>query len=144
PNDFGRALDEGYADYFAGTINNDPEIGEYAAGYAGGLRSLANGHRFPDDVNYPVTGAPEAHWTGMIWGGTCWEGRAALGPAVADALVFRSLYYQPDHRADFATAARGLLEADHALYQDAHEAVLRQILANRGLPAPQTTPAAGS
>jgi Zn-dependent metalloprotease len=144
PNDFGRALDEGYADYFAGTMNNDPEIGEYAAGYAGGLRSLANGHRFPDDVNYPVTGAPEAHWTGMIWGGTCWEARAALGPAVADALVFRSLYYQPDHRADFATAARGLLEADHALYQDAYEAILRQILANRGLPAPQTTPAAGS
>jgi bacillolysin len=144
PDDFGRALEEGYADYFAGTMNNDPEIGEYAAGSPAGLRSLANSHRYPDDVNYPVTGAPEAHWTGMIWGGTCWDVRAALGPAVADALVFRSLYYQPDHRADFATAARALLEADHALYQESHVAILRGILASRGLPMPQPAPAAGS
>jgi Zn-dependent metalloprotease len=144
PDDFGRALEEGYADYFAGTMNNDPEIGEYAAGSPAGLRSLANSHRYPEDVNYPLTGAPEAHWTGMIWGGTCWDVRAALGPAVADALVFRSLYYQPDHRADFATAARALLEADHALYQESHVATLRGILAARGLPMPQPAPAAGS
>jgi bacillolysin len=143
-DDSGRALEEGYADYFAGTMNDDPEIGEYTAGSPAGLRSLANSHRYPDDVNYPVTGAPQAHWTGMIWGGTCWEARAALGPAVADALVFRSLYYQPDHRADFATAARALLEADHSLYQGAHDAVLREVLARRGLPAPQPAPAAGS
>jgi Zn-dependent metalloprotease len=141
PDDFGRALEEGYADYFAGTINNDPEIGEYTVGSPGGLRSLSNDHRYPDHVNYPLTGAPQAHWTGMIWGGTCWQIRAALGPAVADALVFRSLYYQPDHRADFATAARALLEADNAVYRGAHDAVLRQVLAHRGLAAAQPAPA---
>jgi Zn-dependent metalloprotease len=133
-NIFGQALEEGYADYFACTINNDPDMGEYTAALIRGMRCLENSHRYPDDVIYPTFHGPEPHWTGMIWGGACWDLRKALGAAVADQLVFHSIYYQSDDgSADLQTGAMGVLQADQELYGGEHQAVIRQVMQRRGL-----------
>jgi Zn-dependent metalloprotease len=133
-DDFGDALNEAYASYFACTINNDPDHGEYTIGDPRGYPNMENSHRYPDDVNHPRTGKPQAHWTGIIWDGACWDLRKALGATVADSLVFRSIYYQPEYgRADFQTAARGVLEADRELYGSAHEEVIRRVMRERGI-----------
>jgi Zn-dependent metalloprotease len=132
--DLGNALQEGYADYFACTINNGPEMGEYTADDPKGMRNLENSHRYPDDVDDPGTGEPERHWTGMIWGGACWDLRQALGAAVADQVIFHSMYYLPnDGSATFETAAEGLLAADAELYGSAHREVIRQVMSRRGI-----------
>jgi hypothetical protein len=134
PDDFGAALSEAYADYFACTINDDPAQGEYIVADAKGLRNLANDHRYPGQIKYPRTGKPEAHWTGLIWGGACWDLRQKLGPTVADQLVFRSIYYQPaEGSADFETAALGVLEADEMIYGGGHEETIRQVMSQRGI-----------
>jgi hypothetical protein len=133
-NVFGAALNEGYADYFAATINNDAEMGEFASGHPLGIRNLANERRFPADVNHPRLGQPESHWTGQIWGGACWELRQKLGAQVTDGLVFGSLFFLPrDGKATLSSAAEALLQADKGQYQGAHADAIRQVMEQRGL-----------
>ena len=70
----------------------------------------------------------------MIWGGACWDLRQALGAAVADRLVFHSIYYQPDDgSAALQTGALGLLQADQELYGGNHQAAIRQVMERRGI-----------
>lgn len=133
-NVLGHALSEGYADYFACTINNDPDFGEYVSALVRGLRSLENTRRYPDDIIDPDFLKPEAHWIGMIWGGACWDLRTKLGAAVTDRLVFQSIYYQPDDgNADLKTGAMGVLQADQDLHSGAHQALIRQVMERRGI-----------
>jgi Zn-dependent metalloprotease len=133
-DDFGGALQEAYSDYFACTINNDPDMGEYSVADTRGMRNLRNRHRYPDDVNDPYFDAPEEHWTGLIWGGACWDLRLKLGPAVADQLVFHSMYYLPeDGSATFSSAAQGVLAADQEKYAGAHKVVIREVMRLRGI-----------
>jgi Zn-dependent metalloprotease len=139
-NVFGAALNEGYADYFACTINDDPGEGEYVVASDRGLRNLQNHHHYPEDVNHPRRREPEAHWTGMIWGGACWDLRQKLGAAVADQVIFGALFYlSQDGDADFQAAAQAVLAADQERYSGTHQEVIRQVMSQRGLlqPAPQ-------
>jgi Zn-dependent metalloprotease len=134
-NDYGGALQEAYADYFACTLNNDPDMGEYSMGNLRGMRTMQHRFRYPDDVDDPHIGEPEEHWTGKIWGGACWDLRQKLGPAVADQVIFHSMYYLPeDGTATFEKAAQAVAAADEERYAGAHKAVIREVMAARGIP----------
>ncbi len=83
------AMNEGFADYFAGAIAEDPEIAEYAApAFAGPARSLDEDRACPRDL----TG--ESHDDSRIWSSALWEIRQGLAPddrAAMDASVFTVL-----------------------------------------------------
>lgn len=136
-DDWGTALNEAFADYFACAINGNPAMGEYSIGRGAGLRNLTSPNRFPSHVNHPARGLPESHYTGIIWGSACWDLRRRLGPEVADRVLFESLYFlPPDGSATFPVALAAVLEADGALHGGRHKEAIRETFAARGIREP--------
>ena len=81
------AMDEGFADYFAGSFTNDSRHGE---GY-GGTRDLDNNEQYPGKDTYNI----EGHSGGEIIGGAAWDLRERLinvmgaqGASFTDNLIF--------------------------------------------------------
>lgn len=130
------ALHEGYADYFACSLTNDAQIGEYVVGERGTpyLRHLRHEKTYQDFTGFDV------HIDGEIWGITCWKIREALGARVANRLVYDSLWFLPAN-ATFPDAAEGLLQADVNLFGGEHLAELEAVFAEQSIgeePAPHT------
>lgn len=73
-------LTEGLPDYWSTTRNDRSDSAELADGTP--IRDSDNDARVPQSV------LGEAHWDGVVIGGTTWEIREALGPAATDALVY--------------------------------------------------------
>lgn len=67
----GYSMDEGFADYFACALNDDPIVGENVLG-----RSVENNEQYP---NGPY--ALEGHEGGKIISGACWDFRKKIGPS---------------------------------------------------------------
>jgi hypothetical protein len=90
-NDESYAFDEGFADYFAGALTEDPRHGE---GY-GGTRTLDNNNMYTDKASYNI----EGHTGGTIIAGAAWDIRESLrarlgneqGASLIDNLVFDAL-----------------------------------------------------
>ncbi|MEZ4470537.1 MAG: hypothetical protein R3F60_06990 [bacterium] len=82
-----RAMNEGLADYFAGTLANGSAIGVFGIGELAPdqVRDLADARICPDDL------FDEVHADGRVIGSTLWAVREALGPQVTDRIVFRAL-----------------------------------------------------
>ena len=86
-------FDEGFADYFAGAITEDPVHGE---GY-GGTRTLDNTAQYTDKDSYNI----EGHTGGTIIAGAAWDLRESLmarmgntnGSLFADNLIFDALFH---------------------------------------------------
>jgi hypothetical protein len=117
----GPAMDEGLADYFACTLNNDPILGEDV----GVSRNL-------DNNTYVWDPSQEAHWNGQVVGGACWDVRQAVGTAIADNLVFRALQVSPKARS-FSEFADNVVIADNNYYAGAHRAQISQAFAQHGI-----------
>jgi len=89
-NDESYAFDEGFSDYFAGAITEDPRHGE---GY-GGTRTLDNTP--PTQYTDKATYNTEGHTGGTIIAGAAWDLRESLrarlgnaqGASLADNLIF--------------------------------------------------------
>lgn len=82
------AMNEGFADYFAASLTDQPIIGEYGIGsFAGAhmVRDLSKPRRCPDDLT------TEIHADGKIVGSALWAVRKALGGEMADGIVLRAL-----------------------------------------------------
>ena len=122
------ALHEGYADYFACSITNDPEIGEFVVAKTGEryLRNLRNQKTYQD-----FTGT-DVHADGEIWGVTCWKIREALGERVTDILLYEGLWFLPPN-ATFADACEGITQADTDLFSGEHLAELENIFIEQKL-----------
>ncbi len=130
------ALHEGYADFFACSMTNDAQIGEYVVGQSGKpyLRNLRNNKTYQDFTGFDV------HLDGEIWGITCWKIREALGTRIADRLLYESLWFLPGN-ATFLDASDGILQADTDLFSGEHIAELETIFAEQHIgeePTPQT------
>jgi Zn-dependent metalloprotease len=90
-NDESYAFDEGFADYFAGALTEDPRHGE---GY-GGTRTLDNNNEYTDKATYNI----EGHTGGTIIAGAAWDIRELLrarlgnvqGASLIDNLIFDAL-----------------------------------------------------
>jgi Thermolysin metallopeptidase, catalytic domain len=108
-HDSSRAMSEGYSDYFAATVLNDPLIGEdFAPSYP---RTCANKNKFPRSF------AGEEHEIGTVWAGLLWGLRQepGVGQEVADALMLLSLSYLGPWRT-ILQGLDALLQADRVLF----------------------------
>lgn len=122
------ALHEGYADYFACSLTDDAQIGEWVMASRGEphLRDLTNRKRYPGDIE------GEAHADGEIWSGACWDLRRALGRKGADCLVAESMHFLPEF-ARFSDAAIGVVQSDENVNSGRNAAAIGKILSARGL-----------
>jgi Zn-dependent metalloprotease len=134
-DNYGLAMNEGYADYFACSQLNDPNQGEWLLQARPDLwRNLTNTNKYPTNVLPPGTSDFEPHYAGMIWSGALWDLRVALGQTIADKIAFGALFYFPqDGHASFEIGLQTLLAADSALYGGAHVQTIRQKLNARGI-----------
>jgi hypothetical protein len=97
PNGPNGAMHEGFSDYLACTMTNQPHVGVgfYVNPQDGYLRNIDNNKRYPNDI----TGEP--HNDGLIISGALWNARQALSPypmGYADSLWHFARYAEP---ADF-------------------------------------------
>lgn len=102
------ALDEGTADYFACTVNDDPILGGSALAAAGGQRDLTKN---PGKCPEVVFGEP--HMDGGLVGNATWRIRQALGREVGDPLIWSSIQLLHGG-ATFADFAGGILKGTTA------------------------------
>ena len=112
-NNLPGALNEAYADYFAGSLSEDSTIGDYAltdtepieicgvplgTGGANLARDMSNLRTCPDDL----TG--EVHADSELFSSALWVIRKDLGPEVADKIILGALLGFTQ-TTDFGTAA---------------------------------------
>ena len=131
------ALNEGWSDYWAATINGDGAIGEYVANSSIGLRRAK--YAIPADPrhdSYRDLGNEgfEPHNDGEIWAATLWDLRAQLGATTTNRLVFRGLRFTPT-RPSFLAARDGILQADQNLNGGANRCTIWTVFARHGMGA---------
>lgn len=84
------ALNEGWADYFACTVNNNSLVGEgFYVSSGSALRNINNTNRYPEDI------INEVHYDSQIISGAMWDLRELLGAELADELVLRGMKLEP-------------------------------------------------
>jgi hypothetical protein len=89
------AMHEGFSDYVAATMLNDPRIGVGFFGPGTVLRSVANSRRTPEDL------VGEPHADGLILAGALWDVRTFLGTVLADSLWHYARYGLSDTYDDY-------------------------------------------
>ncbi len=95
------SMDEGIADYFACSANDDAELGEGSLG--GQIRDLADTSKTcPNDMQ------GEVHGDGELIGSFGWSLRLELGAPIADQLVWGAVLSMPQG-GDFSDFAQGIL-----------------------------------
>jgi hypothetical protein len=82
-----RAMNEGFADYFAATLSEGADIGVWGIGQLSPaqVRNLTEPRRCPDDL------IDQVHTDGRIVGSALWALRGELGAELTDAIVWRAL-----------------------------------------------------
>jgi hypothetical protein len=88
------AMNEGWADYFASTINNNSCMVE---GFQGNpcLRNLSNTLRYPDDW------VGEVHNDSRIFSGAMWDLRSLIGKNLTDNLIIRTMKMEAHSFSEF-------------------------------------------
>ena len=118
-------MDEGFADYFACTVNND----HLAAEDVGVNRDLQNQLRIPNDWDPYYD---PSHNNGRIIGGACWDLRQFVGQAAGDNLVFKALQLSP-HAYGFGDFLSNLIAVDNSYYSASHVIPIRIAFAKHGI-----------
>lgn len=95
PFNASAAMAEGFSDYFAATIRNDPRIGLGFRGAGSILR------RIDVDRIYPQDWVGESHTDGLIIGSALWDMREALGASRADSLFHFARFGYADNYDDY-------------------------------------------
>lgn len=101
------AMEEGTADYFSSTVNDDPIVGEASLG------------QYARDLTQDVDQCPnslfgESHEDGKLIGTTTWAIRTAIGKELADPLIWNTMATLPDSPS-FGDVADGLQKGADAL-----------------------------
>lgn len=98
------ALNEGWADYFACTVNNNSIAGEgFNVSTGDSVRIINNTYRYPEDI------AGEVHDDSQIISGAMWDLREILGAELADELILRGMKLEPQ---DFEEYLEDILIVD--------------------------------
>ncbi len=128
-NNLPGALNEAYADYFAGAITNASAVGNYALndlgtfavcgfplGSGGNLaRDMANTRTCPDDLT------AEVHADSEIFSSALWQIRTELGAVDADRVILAGVL-SLTNASDFQVAAEATIDAARDLLGEAAEA----------------------
>ncbi len=151
------AIGEGFSDFLAAVMNDDPCWGEYvtlgasACGGLPGARWLQNENVYPadfeacPDVDYNGVSADgaeseEVHCGGQVWGGALWDLLELIGGGlptqqardIALTLVLESQFYL-DQQASFNEAAAAICLADSILYDGSHAVGIGAAFSGRGI-----------
>lgn len=131
-NPFSGSIDEGIADYFACSQNDDAELGEASLGPLGAIRNLTDtSKKCPNDL------IGEVHADGELIGSLSWSIRETVGAAAADRIVWGALEsLMPG--ANFDDFAQGIKASTQALVDDgtitaADQTAVLGVLTQRGL-----------
>jgi hypothetical protein len=116
------SMDEGLADYFACTINNDPAEAEDC----GLTRNLSNTYQFDP------TKSDAIHWNGQVIGGACWDLRQVVTQSICDNLVFKALQISP-HAHNYSDFLNNVITADKSCYSGSHYIPIKVAFANHGI-----------
>lgn len=108
-----RGLSEGFSDYFAASLLDDPRLGPFIAGDREGARNAADPSlRFPRDYR------GEEHDMGAVWAAVLWALRGRAG-ADTDRLVVESLDFLGP-ASTFEEARTALRTVDDRLFGGRH------------------------
>jgi len=113
-SEYGDAMNEGNADFFAFLRTKNTKIGDvvWATQSPPYLRDINSTRMYPNDVDDPVDftpPVPEAHYTGQIWSGYLYDLYKILGGRTLN-YVFQGFYYFDP------TKAGGLASGSYAQY----------------------------
>ena len=133
-----RAMDEGFADYFAATLNEDPRIGEQVA--LPSSRNVNNNTR--TYVPYSST-FQDPYWNGGVIGGACWDLEEVIGEYKTRRLIFRAMQITP-HARTFANFAYNMVVADQNFYGGDHRNQIIAAFNAHGITAQYPPPVAFS
>ncbi|MCK5683688.1 M36 family metallopeptidase, partial [bacterium] len=127
--DEGGAINEGFSDYFACSITEDPKIGEWAMNKLGKpyMRYLINDWVFPDDMQ------GEIHADSVIWSSALWELRKIYGKKDIDLLAHKCRYFMPKWGAKFVDGYEALLACDEELFKSKHAKKIKEIFKRKGI-----------
>jgi hypothetical protein len=133
-------MGEGWSDWVAATLLNNPVIGAYVTGNA------TTGIRKASMANSPFTYAniqdgtmTEVHNAGEIWAATLWDARVALGAAVMNQLVVSGLKLTPCNPT-MLQARDGIIQADANLNAGANRCKLWTAFAGRQMGTGASSP----
>jgi uncharacterized protein (TIGR03437 family) len=124
------ALNEGFADYFAASFSNDPNVAEWAALIFGdrtpALRTVANDKRFPNSL------VGEVHLDGTIWSGALWEMRQTIGADKADRIIINTIPLL-NGGSEYYDAAQAVINTSQLMYGSTVGSQVSAIMQRRGL-----------
>jgi hypothetical protein len=141
-NNLPGALNEAYADYFAGTMTNEAAVGQYAlndlapsdfCGLASEedatenyARDMRSARRCPDDL------VAEVHVDSQIFSAALWEMRDVMGKLAADSIALYAVL-QLTEESDFDAAANATIEAARDIYGAEGAEQVRGFFASRNI-----------
>jgi hypothetical protein len=109
-----RGLSEGFSDYFAASLLDDPRLGPFIADDPDGARNASDpGLRFPPGYR------GEEHDLGAVWAAVLWGLRGRAGQQVTDRLVVESLDFLGP-ASTFEEARTALHTVDDRLFGGSH------------------------
>jgi len=124
------AINEAFSDYFACTVTNDPEVGEWAVKKMNRpyIRTCANKNHFPEDIQN------EVHYDSSIYSGGLWDFRTAVGAAVTDKVIHNSRnYLKGIKNQKFTDGVNALIAADKEFFGGANIDTIKKIYEARGI-----------
>jgi len=130
------AMNEGFSDYFACTITEDPEVGEWAMAKMNKpyIRTLVNKAHYPEDIQH------EVHYDSNIYGGALWDLRKELGAKTTDKLVhFSRSYLKGTSSPKFTDGLNALMSADKECFRGINSEKIKAVFAARGIKPAATT-----
>jgi len=139
-NNLPGALNEGYADYFAGTLTDQSAIGNYALNELEGMNicgfSLGGGGDAGRDMEVqktcPSDLTAEVHADSEIFSSALWQIRKDLGVTDADRVILSSVLTLTN-TSDFTLAAVATIDAANELLGAEAKAKVEKAFADRGL-----------
>jgi hypothetical protein len=115
----GAAMDEAFAFYFAGTVNNSPDVSGW---------DLDNNWCWSTFYPSDTGSYTFPHKESQVIGGACWDVRGSLGATITDNLVFRALQMTP-HARYFSEFLYNMVMADSVYYSGVHTGTIRSAFA---------------
>lgn len=131
-----NAMNEGWADYFAITLDGDGAVGEYVTGNSNGFRravySVPAAAVHDSYADLGPGGAFEVHNDGEVWAATLWDLRTQLGAPTVDRLVVQGMKLTPSGPS-FLNARDGILQADQNLNGGSNRCAIWTVFARHGM-----------
>lgn len=138
----GGALGEGWSDFFACSITDDPIVAEYATGNPStGIREVTYGNNSLTYGDFGTRTPSRMYRDGEIWATALWGLRQnfivlygqRMGVRMVEQLVVSGLAHITTNEPSMLEARNAILEADKVLNGGAHFCLIWAVFARRGM-----------